>query len=36
MYELTGEGERLAKELVLDYKKRDPDTIRKLEYAKFL
>jgi uncharacterized protein YwgA len=36
MYELTVDGERLAKELVLEYKKRDPDAIRKLEYAKFL
>ena len=36
MYELTEEGERLAKELVSDYKKRDADTLCKLEYAKFL
>ena len=35
-YVLTVDGERLAKELVSDYTKTDPDTLRKLEFAKFL
>lgn len=35
-YELTEDGERLAKELISEYCKDSPDTVQKLEYAKFL
>lgn len=35
-YVLTVDGERLANELVLDCTQKDPDTLRKLEFAKFL
>jgi uncharacterized protein YwgA len=35
-YTLTPEGERLAKQLTSDYGEHDPDTLRKLEYAKIL
>jgi uncharacterized protein YwgA len=35
-YTLTADGERLAKELIAQYCKNSPETVRKLEYTKFL
>lgn len=35
-YALTEDGERLVKELISEYCRNDPDTLRKLEYAKLL
>ncbi len=35
-YELTQEGQKLAKELKSEYCTKEPDTLRKLEYAKLL